>query len=318
MQRAAFAVAGTDYRWADVIAAARHRRVWAGLEAEIREGIACQRGTSETGMQLSAGDIWTAATAFRYERRLTAAEEMEAWLAGWHVTKDEWLDYIRRSLLRQRQAADLATVMASFPVTDTDVAGAAWATAVCSGKLEAFARDLAARLVAFDLSDEPALPGDVLQRFDELESAFGVWCGRVASSSAVRKAIALHHLDWIRVATQWVSFPTVEAAREALMCVRLDGMDLSAVTAMAGTGAVERRFFLEDSEPAMRDELVAATDGELLGPLLSNDGFTVVEVISKTLPSVDDADVVARAEATVVSDAVRREIANRVSWYDPL
>lgn len=318
MERAAFAVAGTDYRWADVIAAARHRRVWQGLEAEIREGIACQRRAPEVGMQLSASDIWTAATAFRYERRLTAAEEMEAWLVGWHVTKDEWLDYIRRSLLRQRQAADLATAMANFPVTDSDVAGAAWATAACSGKLEAFARDLAARVVAFDLSDEPPPNGDVLQRFDELESAFGAWCGRVASSSAIGKAIALHHLDWIQVDTQWASFPAVEAAREALMCVRLDGMDLSGTTAMAGTDAVERCFFLEDSEPVMHDELVAATDGELLGPFPSNEGFIVVEVISKTLPSVDDADVVARAEATVVDDAVRREIADRVSWYDPL
>jgi len=314
LERAAFAVAGTDYRWADVTAAARHRGVWDGLEAEIREGLACQRWMSEAGLQLSANDVWTVATAFRYERRLTSAEEMEAWLARWHLTKDDWLGYLRRSLLRQRYAADLATVMSTYEITDEDVTSATWATAVCSGKLEAFARDLAARLLAV----EGAPSGDLVERLDELESAFQTWCERVTSGSALRKAIDSHHLDWVRVDTRWASFPTMEAAREALMCVRLDGMDLSNVSALAGTVVAERRFVLEESEPAIRDELLAATEGEFLGPIASHEGYAVIELISKTMPSVDDADVLARAEAAVISDAVRREIANRVDWYDHL
>ena len=318
LERAAFAVAGTDYRWTDVVAAARHRGAWALLEDQIREGIACQRLAADTKMRLSAAEVWAAATEFRYQRRLTSAEEMETWLAGWHLTKDEWLGYIRRSLLRQRQAHDLVTVVERYPVADEDVAEAAWATAACSGKLETFARDLASRVVAMEISGERVPGGDLVHHLEALECAFRDWCTGVASASALRKAVASHHLDWIRIESRWVTLPTEEAAREAILCVRVDSMDLSDVSGLAGTTVVERRFLLEESEPAWRDHLVAAADGELLGPLPSIAGFTVVEVTRKTLPSPDDTDISRRAEEAVVSDAVRQELASRVRWYDPL
>lgn len=316
--RAAFAVAGAQYRWADVIAVARHRGAWSRLEEEIRQAIACERLAADGKARLGAGPLWAAANEFRYQRRLTAAEEMDAWLARWHLTKDEWLAYLRRSLLRRRHVQDLATAVARYPVSDQEVADVAWATAVCSGRMESFARDLAARVVAMELSGVMTPEGGPLADLDTLESTFQDWCRQLASDSAVRKAIASHHLDWIRIESQWATFATAAAAREALMCVRVDGMDLADVSGVAGTSVEERRLLLEELEPAMRDRLVAATDGELLGPLPSPAGFTVVAVTRKTLPSPDDATIVQRAKASVVSDAIRQELASRVRWYEPL
>lgn len=56
-------------------------------------------------------------TIFRYERRLLSAEDMHAWLAMWHVTQEEWLDHVRRSLLRHRYVADLDSITARYAWT---------------------------------------------------------------------------------------------------------------------------------------------------------------------------------------------------------
>jgi hypothetical protein len=83
-----FSVGDSRYDWADVLVAAHLRGDWAGLETQIRQGLACQRAldnddeTDEADPQA----VDAAATEFRYARDLVSAEEAEAWLAEHGLT----------------------------------------------------------------------------------------------------------------------------------------------------------------------------------------------------------------------------------------
>ena len=86
----------------------------------------------------------------------------------------------------------------------------------------------------------------------------------------------------------------------------------------AGLSAETTELWLEDADEALRDALVGAQSGEVLGPLAWKEGHLVLTVGDKRLPSDDDADVRARAEHALLARTVEREVANRVTWHGTL
>jgi len=112
-----FCVGSEEYRWDDVILAAKLRGDWAGLEKELCEGMACVKRMDEAEEEIDAEELESAANDFRYERDLVTAEEAEAWLKQWNLTAEAWMDYIRRWVLRRKWADELAEIVARFPVT---------------------------------------------------------------------------------------------------------------------------------------------------------------------------------------------------------
>ena len=76
--------------------------------------------------------------------------------------------------------------------------------------------------------------------------------------------------------------------------------------------------YLEDIEPPLKDMLVSAGEGELLGPVSTGERFLLVAVEAKTRPSVDDPAIRERAEREVVRRAVEQEVINRVRWHERL
>ena len=109
-----------------------------------------------------------------------------------------------------------------------------------------------------------------------------------------------------------------DAAREAALCVREDGRDLAEVAAEADADLEEADWYLDEVDEALRDRLVGAQSGDLLGPLPLKDGHLVVSVVAKHLPSAADPSVRARAERALLGSAVEREVVNRVTWQDAL
>jgi len=110
----------------------------------------------------------------------------------------------------------------------------------------------------------------------------------------------------------------LDAAREAALCIRQDGLDPAEVAAESGGEFTEGDWYLEEADPALRDHLLGAQEGEVLGPLRLNDGFVVVSVRAKRPPSEDDPALVARASQVLLDRAVRREVESRVRWKEPL
>ena len=74
---------------------------------ELRQGLACVRCAEAKSTSIPVSEVTAAANEFRYKRGLITAEETENWLKLWRLNMDQWMGYVRRSMLRQKWAGGL-------------------------------------------------------------------------------------------------------------------------------------------------------------------------------------------------------------------
>jgi hypothetical protein len=303
-----FSVGGRTFTWGDVVAAARHWRSWSAVERSAREGVVCVSHAAQDGDPLTAADLDAAAAAFRRERRLLAADELQAWLDRWRLPLTYWTEYLRRSLLRARWADRLEQLAARHPADDADVAAFVHTEAVCSGALERAAARLAERAAIAEAAG--AVDGDIAA----LDAHWERFCRDAASPHAIEREVHAQHMDWLRLDCRWLAHAQEDVVREAALCVREDGRDLAAVAGDAGVRLRSEMVFLEAAEPGLRGHLLGARPGDVLGPVPLGDEFRLIEVVSKRAPTADDPEIRERAARAVVQRAVQGEVANRVRW----
>jgi hypothetical protein len=294
--RPVFSVGGETFSWADVVEAARRYGSWQELEDWSRQALACVGRLAASGERLDPRDVLEAAKRFRYARRLLAGDELEEWLDRWDVSETEWRDHLRRALLRERWPGELADTVQRFPVSEGELEPVLWPDAVCSGLLEQAAHRLAAERA---LAAEGAAAGAVEEH--ELEHE-----------------IALHRLEWLRIEGELLTVRSLDAAREAALCVREDGRPLADVAADAGTSTTQLRVYADDLESELSTALVGALAGELVGPVPHGEGYALVLVASKTPPSAADPEIRRRAEARIGGRAVAHALREHVEWHDRL
>lgn len=296
-----FSVGDTTWTWDDVAAFARRHRRWDALVGEAAEGLACERAGHVAPPPL----VKEAAKVFRYERRLITAEETETWLRARDLDVAEWMRWVRHTVLR-----------AEHPETpaggaDAKVEALIWVTGRCGGLLDELASDLAARVAA-----HATLTGAVPSRDDEVDDAVDHLRAAVVTDEAVGAEVGRRQLDWLGVETEEACFVTADAAREAVLCVRDDGLALAEVAKLADVPYARRRTRLAELDAALRPIVLGARLDEVVGPVPMHDGFVVVRVESKVVPAVDDPEVARRAADAVLAVALRRAVEERVRWHD--
>jgi hypothetical protein len=109
-----------------------------------------------------------------------------------------------------------------------------------------------------------------------------------------------------------------QAAREIVLSVREDGLGLDEVAAEAGVDVSSTDASLDTLPSALRDPLLAASPGDVLGPLPLDGSFAVVVIDDKSVPSADDPATLARCATAILDGWVEREITDRVRWHAPL
>lgn len=340
-----FSVGTRTYTWQDVLLAAILRGEWSELEEQTRQGLALVRRAEATEESPSEQEIEATAQEFRYERELITAEEMEAWLAGFELTVDDWMDYLERSIIRKAQGDRADESLVSSAPTDEEIAECIGAEAVCSGALARFGEKLAARAAIDERSagqktDDLSAPrgeefdrlvSEITESFTRsgfttkpsperiaeiarLERVFRDFSQGPASSSAIRAQIDAHRLDWIRLDLRELSFGDEAAAREASLCLREDREPLEAVAGNAHVPIRQARLYLDEIDPGARPDLLSARPGDLVGPVSVGDEFHLFLLEAKTMPSEEDPEVRRRAEETLLSRVVEQEVAARVRW----
>jgi hypothetical protein len=314
--RPLFTVAGRTYAWEDVLIGAELRGELAVLERQARLGLACLRRLAAEPDALPPETLRAAAAAFRHEHNLLAADELDAWLAARDLTVADWNAYLRRLLLRELWAPELERIESVLAVGDDEVEAALPAEAACTGFLRRAAERLAedAALIAEadaveDAGDRAAFIAALTREADAVRT-------RPPSPADVDREVAAHALDWIRIDAVALELADAEAAREAALCVRVDGRSLADVAGDSGVPAGELVLYLEDVEPELRTPLVSARPGELVGPFEGPVGQLLLELRSKTAPSTADPELVRRASAVLTARAVERELRDRVVWHE--
>src|SRR5207245_9913642 len=123
------------------------------------------------------------------------------------------------------------------------------AEAACTGLLRRAAERLAedAALVAAedsveDTGDRTAFVGALGREAEAVRT-------RAPNPADVAREVAANTLDWIRVEAETLELADAEAAREAALCVRVDGRSLADVAGDSGVPASELVLYLEDAEP---------------------------------------------------------------------
>jgi hypothetical protein len=345
-----------SYTWEDVVLAGHLWGEWEALERRVRVGLACLARLDDLDEDddnaLDEHDVETTAAEFRYARGLESAEQMEAWLGERDVTVEAWLDGIRRSLLLRQWESDLDGIEEEYELDPDEVAEAIRSETICTGHAAGLASRLATRAAVYarvvgergddgdGVMDEElraalapvpraivdeGLPGlspeqcrERLEALARLEVVWQRFAAAEASDAAVQDLVASRWLDWIRLHAVTVSGEDRDTISEVALCVREDRRNLADVGAEAGVAVDEIDWYVGEIDGSLRDLLIGAKAGDLLGPLPLGEGFLLVSVVSKHPPSATDPGVRARAEQALLARTVDREVQTRVTWLRAL
>ena len=137
---------------------------------------------------------------------------------------------------------------------------------------------------------------DLLSEFGEFSAAAGP--GRPGEDSHEGPALA----------------SDLGAAREAVMCVREDGIEPAALAAEIGCPHARSRVFLEDLDEDLYDALVSAAPGDFLAPIESEGGRGILlhRLTAKHEPDASDPEVLRRVDDEIVEAHDRELTARRV------
>jgi hypothetical protein len=339
-----FSTAGRTYCWEDVVLGAALWGEWAAIETRTRRGLACLARSRRGDEKLDKREVAAAANAFRYERDLISGDEAKAWLAGWGLTVEAWMEYVQWTLLRERSAMSTADDVA---VSAGQIASHIVYEAVCSGDLARLARMLAGRVAVAELAAEEATdagatdgesdsaaarldavlapdgwPGGSAQALRDkaenlrlVERRYAASLPRLVTSKATAEQIRTHYLDWLRIDSDVTAFPTEDMAKEVALSVREDGMTLVEVAAEVGRPVKRYSGCMDGYDRTVKNVLLAATPGDLVGPFFHGGAYHLLHVLEKTVPSRDDPETVERAERATLEAALARETNGRVRWH---
>ena len=337
--RDAFTAGATTYRWADVFVAAHLRGDWAELEDRARAGLAAEAGAAGGG---TAPDIEGLAAAWRYERDLLTADDLEAWLQARGLGLGDWAVYLRRTALR-------AGTSGSGSVDADRLAGAVALEGICSGTFTTWADRLAGQAalherVREELGTSPpwctdpapagldeaaaglgpdglcGVPADVYRERARLVACVRASAHRcideLTGPAELERVVRSRRLEWTRVDLLVAVVDDLEAARELLLLVRLDGVAVEEAARLAGASVEARSSYLDEAGDGLVRLLTGAGPGDLLGPVALDGGHLVVQVTARVEPSIDQPAVADRASGLIVQRALAREVRDRVRWHE--
>ncbi len=346
----AFSFERTEYLYADVVLASLLWGSWQQLESRAIAAGAAERAGEEVREQ----SLREAVVAFRRGRRLLSGEDLREWLRARALSFDELKSHVRRTLLadRHERSRHDGAPTAGAPIADAPSAGARAvdadliatirADAICSGLLRSGCERLAQAAAAHSLVTGPAAddaanagarspiaitpasglsklgPGELARRsvaVRVIDASRRGFADEACAEEDLARYIAAHHADWQRFGWQEATFAIEPAAREALMCIREDGMTLAEIATAAQAHSVSRSGRLTELDGDIRTILLATEIGAVSGPHASVNGFRLVHVTDRRAPDVADAECRELARSELVHESLARRLAGRVKWH---
>lgn len=307
----AFSLDGEPVTWAEVIADARQTGEWQRVESVTREGVACLAADVAAGQAPSRADVRAEAARWRRRNRLTAAEDMMAWLDHWGLDEHAFLRHVRLTLARDAHLDDAAEIARDHSLEDHEGRDTlVWATAVFSGALQRAARRLAERLAARARMVEQGRAVGT----EDLDEVWSRFRDDVVTSTALQDVVRVRQLEWGRVSGEVLVFDAPTAAKEARLCLLDDGATAKELAAEHGIERHHQAWFIADVPEADRPAVLSARRGDVVGPLERETRWLLMAVSDRTPASLDDPAVRARAERDAIARVVDREVDDRVVW----
>ena len=318
------------------------------LEPEWRNllrHIAAEQRADEQNLEYSDDAIDAAAERFRYEHDLITVEETERWLEDRALSLGDFGAYFVRHYWGE-QWNDLEADALDYLSAPNDVRELLTSELLLSGELNRMAQRLSWRvatrreandkLVASELIEEERarflersglteeqLPAwlERLERdrvwLDEALAMEGIHrrdCALLLSREACEREIAALRLPLTRFEVETIQLDSLDAAREALLCARDDGMSMEEVAAQGRYPYRHPEVLLEEIPEDLQQKFLSVYPGAILDPIARGDGFHICRVIGKEEPDLADPVVRKRAEERILDRHFADLTTRHIQW----
>jgi len=321
---------GKEYKAPDAIDAALLRGQLQAAWKEFLCHVKAEKRAEELELELDDDAINEAAESFRYQHDLITAEETEQWLGARSLTLDDFSDYLARQYWHGAFDEDIEPEDVDFTSAPPELRELFTLELILSGELSRLTTQLMWRLAALaasakenpeaiaaerekffdrtkigaaELSDWRNRIGRDEQWFDEMlatEAAYCQRCEALLDPQVRKKELAMLRIPLTRLEAEVIELESPDAAREALFCIREDGMSMEEVAA-EGRYPYRRTAFLQEDVPSeLQQKFLSVAVGDVLGPLARGDGFELYRITKKLEPQLDDPSVQQRIDQRLV------------------
>ena len=308
--------------------------------------LAVEKQAVELELEIDESAVEAAAEKFRYEHDLITAEETEQWLEARGLTLDEFSDYFGRhfwgSALKGKDVAEEVDYLAAA----ADLRELLIAELIFSGELDRMGKRLGWRVAAsreangrnvereLMLSEEQRFcervgiketeSTDVLSRlgrdqtwFEEMlrmEFLFRSTRDHLVTPAARQREFRSLRLPLTQFAVEIIELESQDAAREALLCVRSDGLAMAEVAQEGRYPYRRANILLEDLPEDSQQRFLSVSPGSVLDPIQRGDGFQLWRVLEKKAPNPEDPAVRERIDQRIVERHFSELCARHIRW----
>jgi hypothetical protein len=315
-----------EYTARDAIDAAIFRGEFEKKWQTFLRHVAAEGRADELELELDESAISAAAEEFRYRHDLITAEETEAWLANRGLTFDNFTDYFARQYCVGAVDEDVSPEEIRYTSAAPELRDLFLAELILSGALEDMTTKLMWRLSARCAGKQPASeaiaaekrkflhrigidPAQLANWLEELgrdsqwlnemlaiEAAYEAHCDTLLVPEARQRELMALRLHLTRFEIELIELESHDAAKEALFCVREDGMSMEEVATEGRYPYRRAEFLLEDLPADAQQKYLSVSAGNVLEPIPHGDGFELCRIITKIEPQADDPSVKLRVD----------------------
>lgn len=329
----------------DLIDAANFRGEIDPIWNELLRLIAAEKKGDESELEMDDAVIDAAAEAFRYEHDLITAEETERWLEERGLTLNDFSDYFVRHYWGGA-IDDVEPDLVDYASAPNELRELLIAELILSGELDRIAKRLSWRVAGsreagkngldpefiaaekrrlFERNglDDEHLPdwlhaigrdGDWLNKAIEMEAIHRQSTEALLTKQAREHEVAALRLPLTSFELETVELDLLDAAREALLCVRDDGISMAEVAEEGRYPYRRTDVLLEDLPEDLQQKFLSVSAGDVLEPIPRGDGFHICRVIKKSEPTADDVAVRDRAERRILERHFSELAAKHIQW----
>jgi hypothetical protein len=329
---------------------------WAAFQGELEplwkkllRLVAAEARANASDGELDDSAIAAAANSFRYEHNLLTAEETERWLDQRGLTLNDFSNYFVRQYWGKKidEATAEETEYRSAP---DELKELFVAELILSGEMDRLAKRLSWRVAGrLESRNKPATAEGIARernrffaRNETNEEKLSDWLKKadrdkdwftnaitmealhrqkrekVLSKQARENETAAMRLPLTRFKLETMEVASLDVAREALLCVREDGMSLAQVAEEAHVPYQRTEVLLEELPELLRQKFLSVSAGDVLEPIARADRYQICRVVEKIEPESEDETVRDRAERRILERHFADLTAKHIHWHNVL
>lgn len=344
-RRVIFTAGNESFTIRDVVDSANFRGEIEPVWNELLRLVAAENKADEAGLEMDESAIDALAESFRYQHDLITAEETERWLTERGLTLNDFSDHFVRHYWGER-IEDAQPESIEFAAAPNELRESLLVELILSDELGRMAGRLSWRIAenrgGAKIAIDPELISSEEKRFLQNRgidrSQLSKWLGAIGRDSAWfrdalqmearyrqklelllhqkarEREVASLRLPLTKFDLETMELDSLDAAREALLCVRDDGMTMGEVADEGRYPYRHAEILLEDLPEDLQQKFLSVSAGDILEPISRGDGFHLCRVIDKAEPNTDDEAVRERADRRILERYFSELTAKHVQW----